>query len=76
MNLKNVMIGAAVNQNNPPRRECPRSGDRRGWKGEMKITKEMRAYLAEIGRRGGAVKSPKKTAAVRNNAKRPRKLKK
>lgn len=33
---------------------------------------DIKTYLIEIGRRGGAVKSAKKTAACRANARKPR----
>jgi len=44
----------------------------------MKMNGQVRAYLAQIGQRGGSVKSQAKTLAVRENGKlggRPRKAK-
>lgn len=41
----------------------------------MDLPKSVKAYLSANGRKGGAVKSPAKTAAVRANARLPRKRK-
>jgi DUF438 domain-containing protein len=38
----------------------------------MALSKIVKRYLSELGRRGGKVSSPAKTAAVRANAKKPR----
>lgn len=35
----------------------------------MKISKEIRTFLSECGKKGGSVKSEKKTLAVRENGK-------
>ncbi len=38
----------------------------------MKASKEVRAFLAAAGRKGGKARSPQKKAAARANAKLPR----
>jgi hypothetical protein len=38
----------------------------------MALSKTIKRYLADQGRKGGKVSSPAKTAAVRANAKKPR----
>jgi len=38
----------------------------------MRVKPSVRAYLADIGRKGGKAKSARKTEAARKNAKRPR----
>jgi hypothetical protein len=38
----------------------------------MSTEKTLREHCSEMGKRGGAVKSEKKTEAARQNAKRPR----
>jgi hypothetical protein len=42
----------------------------------LKLHKAVRAYLADIGRRGGSVSSPAKLASARLNATKPRPRKK
>lgn len=42
---------------------------------KMTVKQAVRAYLAEIGAKGGRVKSERKAKAARENAKRPRRRK-
>ena len=42
----------------------------------MNMSKELKEYFRKIGRKGGKVKSERKTNACRQNAKKPRKRKK